>query len=421
VATVARMFQPKRMMARNYCVRRIALAVCATVLTQMSLAQSGNGTRAGNGDALDVSLSEQFFYDDNLFRLPLQYPLGAVLSRRDHVNTLSAGANYQWTGWQQEVEIALQTASNRFVRNSFLDNNSGRAKLVWNWLLGPRLSGTAGGDYSRSLAQFANTFYFAKDVVDVADYYATARLRFAQHWNITGGLKKADTTHGALERKADNFHSKSVNGGVEYVTSSSDSLSLSYQFINGSFSQFGSFEGLPFDRSYKDNHAQLAGSYFLGGRTQLTANVGYLRRRYPDSQFGSFSGDTWRIRAETQLTGKSSLSVSAWRELSAYLDAESDYFVARGESLALNWLPTSKISLSLFASYAEQSYLSTSPSAIIFDSRRDRVESEGATFSYAPRKWLNLQISYRHEGRDSNRDLFNYGDNLTGLQLTTHF
>lgn len=411
----------KRSQAR---VRRFMLvfgSVCGAAW--LPLAEAQVGVDPGSDEArnsLKFAVGDQFIYDTNLFRLPsnLDSASPTVLSRQDHINTVNLGIDGRWVGWRQQVDLRIRAADNRFARNDSLNNVSGTGKITWYWLVSPRLSGTAGYDFTRVLANFANTFFYSKDLVDTTDYFATGQFRLAQHWTVGAGLKGAETHHSASARGGDQFHSKSGNLGIQYITNSLNSFGFGYAYTDAHFPQLGNLNGVLFDRSYKDSLEQLTVKYQLGGKTELDARAGYLQRRYPDSAFGSFSGNTWHATLTWDATGKTQLLFAGWHELTAYLDAQSDYFVSRGGSVTATWSPTVKIELSAIATFNSLSYISTSPSTADFTARHDNLRSEQLVLAYAPRDWLGLQLSYKYESRDSNRTLAGYIDRVALGQIT---
>jgi hypothetical protein len=410
----------KRQERLTHCAMLVIGSFSGVACLQTAGAQAGGGPApAGAGNSLAFSAGDTFTYDDNLFRLASGNDgsgIGAV-SREDHINTVNLGVDGHWFGWRQEVDVSIRAADNRFVRNGSLNNVSGTGKITWDWIISPRLSGTAGYDFARVLASFANTFFFAKDLVDTTDYFATGGLRVTQHWTITSGVKESDASHSAPERRGDEFHSKSGNLGVQYLTTEQNSLGLSYAYTDADFPQPGVLNGVQFDRGYKDSVEQVAVKYQLGGKTQLDARAGYIKRRYPDSIFGSFSGDTWRATLTWVPTGKTQLVLAGWRELTAYLDAESDYFVSKGGSATATWTPTMKIAVSAVATLNSQRYISNSPSTVAFSSRHDNLRTYQVNVGYSPRDLLSLQLGYRYDMRDSNQPQLGYIDKLMLAQI----
>lgn len=371
-----------------------------------------------------ANIGAQYAYDDNLYRLPSQFDTAAVssgISRQDHINTLSAGATGRLSFGHQALGADLRLADNRFAHNADLNNTSGSGRVTWNWLGSPYLAGDAGVNFTRSLAGFADNRFFAKDLIDTTEYFASANLRITSRWKVTAALREAATTHSADARQVDDFHTRSGNTGIEYLLTEQNSVGVDYRYIDASFPRPASFAGAPFDRDYRDSVERVLIKYALSGKSVLDANVGYLKRHYVNSDFGSFSGDIWRVSLQWQVSGKTQVLLSGWRELTAYLDSQSDYFVAKGGSIAPSWNPTERISLSVTAAWIRQDYLSSSPSALLFASRLDRIRSGQAALTYTPREALTLGLSYRYEQRDSNRLQFAYVDRLASGSITIRF
>ena len=402
-------------------IRLTLAAVLCGASQPVSSAQPNSGAQVAQvGNSFNLTLGDQFSYDDNLYRLPSGYDIAALgtrFSRQDHINSAFVQAATRLVGWRQELDASIQLNDNRFAANETLNNTSGQAKVLLDWLASPRLSGTAGVDFDRSLAGFKDTFFFAKDLVDTSDYLVSARMQLVNHLSLVGSFKEANTTHSAPQRQNDEIRTHSGNLGIEYLTSDLNSFGVNYHYTDATFPAPGTFNGEPFDRSYRDSIEQFVIKYMLTGKTQIDANAGYQHRRYPNSDFGSFSGTTWRASVKWEVTGQTQLSFTGWHELTAYLDAESDYFVSKGASASVIWSPRPKVQVSLASSYSDQDYISTSPSTIIFNSRHDRLKAQTAGLTYGPRSYCNLQVSYRYETRDSSRSTLIYTDRLAMAQI----
>ena len=130
------------------------------------------------------SVSDQLLYDSNLFRLPDSVgdpsPFvgsGTDVAREDYINRVSAGVEGQWSIAQQEISVTLRADDNCFQHNDTLNYISTKDRVQWGWILGGRLSGTLGGDYSRSLVNFANNRVYQKDLLKSVGYFGELRYR----------------------------------------------------------------------------------------------------------------------------------------------------------------------------------------------------------------------------------------------------
>jgi hypothetical protein len=159
---------------------------------------------------------------------------------------------------------------------------------------------------------------------------------------------------------------------------------------------------------YEENAALARLSYTFSVHTHLQAMYGYVERKHTNDEENRYSGNTWRTELTWQPRAKFSTKLAAWRELRAYVDAESDYFVSEGASITPTWTPIRQLSLSLSLALEEQDYLGIDPIVEQAAARADDVFSGLATMVYSPRPNLELELSYRSLDRDSNRDFRQY-------------
>jgi hypothetical protein len=145
---------------------------------------------------------------------------------------------------------------------------------------------------------------------------------------------------------------------------------------------------------------------------------GYLKRDYPESRFATFSGDIWRASLQWLPTDQLQWVLTGWRQLTAYVDAESDYFVSKGVSLTPTWIATQTLKLSMTLSRENHDYISSSPSAITLDTRRDKLTSAQGGLIYAPKDSLLFNLTCRYDKRSSNQALFQYNDILATASVT---
>jgi opacity protein-like surface antigen len=372
--------------------------------------------------ATEFFIADQFTYDDNLYRLPSNTDVtsvaGPLATRADSFNSVSLGGNGRWFSDIQALSFNFRADDNRFIHNDSLDNVSGKGNLEWDWRLGTYWSGEAGVSYVRALANFADTGYYARDVVQREDYFGNFRFQAGPHWSLYGGFIGADTSQTAVPEQPFNFNSKAGNAGIEFATSSSNTVDLEYRYTSADFPQEFDLNGAPFNSDYKEQTARILLKYVFSAATELDASAGYLKRDYPESRFATFSGDIWRAALQWQPTDQLQWVLTGWRQLTAYVDAESDYFVSNGVSLTPTWIATQSLKLSLTVSRENHDYISSSPSTIAFVSRRDKLTSGLGGLIYAPKDSLLFNLTCRYNKRDSNQAQFQFNDTLATASVT---
>jgi len=370
-------------------------------------------------------------YDDNLFRLPSDHsPYTALLnpgsSTSDYNNSATLGMNGVGSFDRQMIRLQIDVADNNYLHNTALDNVSGLGKLVLDWQLGNQLSGKLGADYSRSLADFANTLFFSKDLISTTDYYGKAIWELGPHWSLSGLVSRGMTTHSNAVRDGDDYEARSGELGIQYAMSSVDSLALNYEFTYANFRDGITFDDLPFNRNYEDNKTSVYLKYSLGAVTWLEASAGYLDRRYPDvtagiQPIGNFSGDVWSGSLRWQPSLQSGIKVSGWRDLRANLDAESNYYVSRGGTIAPVWSPVEQVNASFEFSLENQAYIASGVTAATVAPRNDKLRTERLLVVYKPRRVFEVDLSYKFEQRESDEALFEYKDKLASVTFKLIF
>jgi Putative beta-barrel porin 2 len=371
---------------------------------------------------LDFFVADQFTYDDNLYRLPSDVDVTSVAgpqaTRQDGFNSFTLGGNGRWFSDSQTFGLDLRAADNRFIHNDSLDNISGYGNLEWDFLLASLWSGQVGVSYNRALANFADTGYYARDVVQRADYFGSIRYQVGPHWAIYGGLIGARTTHTAEAEQLYDFHSKAGNAGIEFATSSENTVTFDYRFTDATFPQDYVLNGVPFDSDYKEETARVLVKYVLSAATEFDASVGYLKRDYPQSSFATFSGDIWKAALQWQPTDHLQFVLTGWRQLTAYVEAESDYFVSTGVALAPTWVVADTLSLSVGVSRENHDYIPSSPSDLTGAARVDKMTTGQARVSYSPTSSLTFKLAVTYELRDSNEAQFQFNDTLAMASVT---
>jgi hypothetical protein len=373
-------------------------------------------------NSLDFYVADQFTYDDNLYRLPphsdIPLSAGPQATRADSFNSLTLGGDGRWFSANQAFGLNFRADDNRYTHNDSLDNVSGKGNLEWDWRLSTLWSGQVGASYYRALANFANTGFYARDVVEREDYFGSVRYQVGPHWAVYGGFIGADTSQTAVPEQLFNFHSNAGNAGIELATSSQNTIALDYRYTDATFPQDFLLAGVPFNQDYREDTARVVVKYVFTAATELDASAGYLKRDYPVSRFATFSGDIWRAALQWQPTDSLQWVLTGWRQLSAYVDAESDYFVSNGVSIAPVWTALPSLTLSLTISRENHDYLSSSPSDVTFAQRHDKLTSALGKAIYNPTDSLGFNLTGRYDKRKSNLASVGYDDRFVTVGVT---
>lgn len=359
---------------------------------------------------IDIYFTDRYSYDDNLFRVPdalsnVDPSTLSVQSLDDYINRASVGLQARVDASRQVMLLNLRLDDVRFAKNDNLNHRGGAGDLQWDWKLGSDLSGRVLGKYDRSLASYANYRLFTRDVVETQSYTGELRYAIGSRWALLGAGSVTETDHSAQVRQIDQFKSEMLRGGVEYRTPSGNVFALDHRDTAARFPIADRVVGgLPY--RYDETQTGVTAAYAFSVITQITARAAYQKRDYSDARLDDYSGPTWNVLVHWAPREKLYFDVKGWHELTAYSDAESDYFVSNGGSIAPTWEPTSKITLTTTFSYEKQDYVGINVSVAPGDaSREDSVQSAKLSIDYAPRDFLSFGLGYSWTERESNRDV----------------
>jgi hypothetical protein len=376
----------------------------------------------GSRNGVDLYVAEQITYDDNLFRLPVTFgrqavSAGTIKSRQDFLNTATLGLEGQWNLAQQSVNVDARFSRNEFARNGFLNSTAANAKGAWNWTFGKRLSGDLGADYDKSLVGFANNRIFVKDVVVTKDAFADGRVAVGPSWALTAGTRHGDSAQSATAGQVNNYKSDTGTFGARFESPSGNTLDWSYAHTNARYPIQAFLNGQPFDRNYHDDTESFRVKYSATSQTTFEGLAGYVTRSYPRGSVSGFSGDTWRASILWQPDIQAQVTLAGWRQLTAYLDSQSNYFVGQGASITPVWSPAQEWKVTLACTWENQDYLGSNIVPAILAGRHDIVRSVQTDVAYSPNPRLSLQLTQRWELRGSNQSVWQYNDELAGFNV----
>ena len=362
------------------------------------------------------SASDYYSFDDNIFRLPanytgLQAALGPGATRGTEFNRVTVGVNDNWFSGQQNVQLDLHLSRDDYSNYGFLDNYSRAEHLVWNWQAAKVLSGKVGLDQDIVLANFAFNRVFAKDLLDNYGYFGVGRLQLGPEWAFIASARRSETDHSLNTLAGEDSRNTSGAFGLEYALGEESTVELQYKYSSGEYPrELKSPEAISSD--FHDSTTQFLLHYEPSDKTTVVANAGYLKRIYMDPRLSAFSGDIWHASFDWKITDVTELLAAVGRDLTAYVDAASDYFIANERSVTVNWTPRASLQLALIASWQHQNYV---PSALVSPAlvrRIDNLDDQRIKFSYLPRAWLTFEVTAALEQRHSDETELSFNDRI---------
>lgn len=390
-------------------------------------------TAAQRTNRLILSAGDTFTYDNNIYRLPTGVTdltvlpgIGRNPSRHDSIESVTGALDGEWlTGARQSVDVGLRADYNRFFKNTDLNNVSSSDRAAWNWGLGDALSGRVGADYTRLFGGYSNVQVYSRDIVSRSEAFASLRYQVGPRWGIFGGLLGSTYSVSGAQAAYSNSRSKAADVGFDFTTEI-NRIGFDYRYNDTRAPNSLVLNGVVFDPDYREDRARVLFRYALTEKTLVDASAGYLKREYPSTAIGSFSGEIWRVALQWQPTPKTQLLLGVWQQLDADLTSQTDYFVDKGVSLTPQWIASEKLTFSAGVWRETQNYVGSNPVGpipvdFIGQARHDTLTGETGSLVYTPTSKIVLTFSATHVKRNSNISQFEYNDFQGSANITYRF
>jgi opacity protein-like surface antigen len=409
----------------------------AIALVLGTSAHAAEANKPDAADPFDFYISDEYTYDDNLFRVPenlsLIDPTQADIeslpgrSEDDYINKISVGANLRLDASRQVFNVGVRFDDVRYKRNEDLDYYGGNATLGWEWQLGSRLEGRVLGLYDRTQASYANYLLFDRDVVETSSYGLEMRYRIGSRFALLGAGARTSGDHSIELRRDQNFDGDTARVGIEYRTLSNNVFGVDYRDTHVEFDNVPALPGLV-RRDFDEEAPGVLVKYAFTVKTSLEARAGYLQRDYLDPAARDYSGEIWSLALRWEPRLPLAFDIKAAHELRSYSDAETDYFEADVFSVGPIWKPRDDFKVTTAFTWERQDYIGNGLQAVLDGlptlsdpDRKDEVQSIKVRLDYTMREMVGLGLTYQRIQRDSNRSLREHEGSLVGLQLKVTF
>jgi hypothetical protein len=287
--------------------------------------------------------------------------------------------------------------------------------------LGNRLSGNLGANESRSQSNF-DSVGLVNNQVTRKRYFGRAEWEFHPRWRIGGGHEETDNANSAPSQISNDFQQQAQDLVLSYQTPKGSKLRAQVRRVDA---EFPNPEILSFvfifptevaDNSYKQTEYNLLGDWRVSGKLTLRGQAGWVDREYENvlrgdlpgppqlserPDYSSFSG---RMTADWYATGKTLLSVSAYRELGVAGDINATSVLKTGASVNGVWLMREKWRLNAGLTYENHDYRGD-PGTV---QRNDDTLGESISLSYMPTRAVSVDLGVRAGRRDSNVNVEDY-------------
>lgn len=374
---------------------------------------------AREGDVIRPYVSYGISFDDNLLRVSDKAMAKALFgssATSDRFQRGAVGIIFDKQVSLQRFNVNLEVNHTAFDRFSTLDNTGTNMSGKWNWHIGKHLEGNIGASYVRSMGSFLEYRQLKLNMRDQRRVYADIAWLFHPSWRVRGSVASYDLANSVKTQQGNDRTENEAVVGIDYLLPNSSHVGLQYRRVHGNYPNRELVAGSLFDNSYNQDEGSLVVDWAYSGKTRIQLKTGVIHRYYDSRPERNFTGPNARVTVDWLPTGKTKLTVAAWRDIYAVDDTISTYSDNRGISIAPIWSITSKIALQGKWSYEKQDHTGD-PNLVVtsLPQRKDTFRSAMIGLSYVPLPDLQLMLSWQRDERDSNYDSSEFIDNTTML------
>ncbi len=346
--------------------------------------------------------------------LILQGKLGDVNHR------MTGGVLFEKEMNRQRFTADLSWTYNKFQRFHEMDNDLKNLKGNWNWFLGNRLEGNMGASYNQSLMPFI----FQPGIKTIRTeqmQFINAAWRFHPSWRLNSEYVhyNLDTNSQIPRMQFLNRTENRFEGGIDYITSSKNTVGVLFRSILGNFATPVDITPLnPTDNLFADNdfdQKEVLGkiNWIVSAKSHLQGTAGWVERKNASFEQRDFSGFNARLIYHWQPTDKVGLTINGWRLTSSANNITASFSLNTGASVVPSWNITKKVRLEGEFSYETRNFsrfaIFTDPTLAI--GRHNTLRNATLKLAYTPYLGLQLSTSIYHSDLSSDAPVGGFNAN----------
>jgi hypothetical protein len=384
-----------------------ALALMLASLSPASVGWAQQAPEFNPWVQLDLS------HDDNLFRLSGKDEARQVLGNEDmdvFILRYGAGLDIDLPIRRQTLRANLSATRNQYDSHDFLDHTELHARGDWQWAVGRLWSGRAFAGYRRDISPFEDFEQPVRDIRTIHEYGIEARRRLTLQQDLALHWTRRETEHDyaprqTVDRDIDLFAAELIHRGS---SSERSWVSLRAQLRDVSYPRRESVDGTTVDNSHDEYELTINFNWISSERSSFDGRAGYARVHHDELTERDFSGGVAALRFRYQISERTGIDTSVWRDLNARTNTSASYVVTEGITLRPYWEIGQTITLEGSLTREERSFEGDALIASGLGIREDTIDMLEAALLWDPPGFLSGHASWRVERVDSTRSSQDY-------------
>jgi exopolysaccharide biosynthesis operon protein EpsL len=357
---------------------------------------------AGAWDTVKLRASTTFRADNNVFRLPEGVnptaPDGSA-GRGDFIRTLSTGISAEIPVSRQKFLFSYDVNQTQYSRFSNLDFSGEDRRVLWKWEFGRLATGNAGMSQTKTGTDFATSLGSAPNAITATRQFINGSYPFHANWQSNWGVTRVESRNSdTVNRVSDNI-SNTINGDLRYLSGTGNHIGLQWTHSAADFPNPTVVGTTALDNGYKQDTLGLIAGYNIGGATSLQSSLSRARRDPVQTGSSTTTATTGTASLNWQPSGKSTLAIFAARDFSPPENVTVSGSLLNSVGLTATWRATGKITVRGNTSWQNREFLFVPGAALA--KRTDTIVTQGISVSYAALDQLQITLSATRERRDS--------------------
>ncbi len=340
-------------------------------------------------------------YDSNIFRT-------ADNEDNDKVARFGAGFESDWKLSRQHILLRALADRAEYDTFSNLSNTRIDAAAAWRWQVGNLWRGNLEYGYIDELASFNQFRTRQKDTRTTQRVDFEAGYQIHPDWELVGGAGYSDVSYDKRKRLDRETGSGLIE--VQYRNTRRTRVGVRTQFTDNSFKNKQNINGILVDNDFDETEISAVFYWEGTGKSNFEARWGYTDVNYSELDDRDFKGSTGRLTHLWQISGKTRLETSVWRETDSLYNEITTYVLSKGIRVIPTWSATSKITVSGNFSYINDDFKGENDirAALGGQRRDDDTWVAGINLGYNVLRNANLSLGFNKAKRDSSQATTDY-------------
>ncbi|QGZ41776.1 exopolysaccharide biosynthesis operon protein EpsL [Pseudoduganella flava] len=350
-------------------------------------------------DTIHPFVALGYTYDDNLLRLPDNYP---VEQRSDRARQAQAGIVVERDISRQRLTATAKVSRVSFDHYTQLDYNGKDFKADLAWQLGNRFSGNLGGSYVETLTPFTDYNSDERNLRTTRREYLSGKWRFHPSWQARAGFTRTKHEYELLAQRVNNRTEDVSEVGGDYLAASGSQIGLVARRLKGSYENPRFIGGIALDDNYTQDELKANINWRISGVTYVQVLAGYAKRKHERSSSRDSSGANGRASVTWAPLGKVKFTGEVWREFAAVESFIVSNSLNKGGSLGATWDISAKLQASASVRRETRDF-EQFPGIGFTGQTSDRATSGQLGLTYSPTLRTQLSVSAFREKRDGSQ------------------